>query len=222
MALPGSAATAPEGMLGFDTDTVITPELAAMFFSQGYRFCIRFVSLVAAQGSSDLTVSEALGILTAGLALVPVQHVREPDWNPTADLGAADGVQAVHHALGLGFPTGINVWCDLEGVADETPPGQVITYCNSWYDAVAGAGYVPGLYVGADAILDGQALYDSLKFSHYWKSLSSVPEIAVRGYQMIQSNGHIANGIGIDEDRTQDDSLGGAVVWLAATPGART
>src|SRR5580698_1733120 len=101
MSLPGSVATAPEGMLGFDTDTVITPDLAATFFGQGYRFCIRYVSRVATQGSSDLTVSEAIGILTAGLALFPVQHVRAPDWNPTADLGAADGVQAAHHALGL-------------------------------------------------------------------------------------------------------------------------
>ncbi len=214
--LPGTVATAATGLLGFDADAAIAPELAATFFSQGYRFCIRYLSRAAAQGPSDLTAPEALGILAAGLALAPVQHVRAPGWSPSADLGASDGVYAAYHAFVLGFPAGVNVWCDLEGVADGTVAAQVVAYCNSWYDAVAAAGYAPGLYVGADAVLDGQALHDLLKFSHYWKSLSDVPDVAVRGYQMIQSNEHTANGIGIDEDRTQNDSLGGAVVWLAA------
>ena len=162
-----------------------------------------------------MTVSEALGILQSGLALAPVQHVRFEGWVPTAELGAADGGFAASHASQLGFPQGINVWCDLEGVAAGTAASQVIDYCNSWFDAVAAAGYVPGLYVGANAILDGQTLHEALKFSHYWKSLSNVPEVAVRGYQMIQSNEHSANGIGIDDDRTQNDLLGDSVLWLA-------
>ena len=213
--LPGTIAGAAEGLLGFDTDTIVTPALATTFFNQGYRFCIRYLSRVAAQGYSDLTPQEAQGILAAGLALAPVQHPRDPGWAPTADLGASDGVAAAYHAFVLGFPAGINVWCDLEGVADGTAAAQVVAYGNSWYDAVAAAGYLPGLYVGADAILDGQGLYD-LKFSHYWKSLSDVPQVAVRGYQMIQSNEHTVNGISIDDDRTQNDASGGAVVWLAA------
>jgi hypothetical protein len=140
---------------------------------------------VAQQGASDLTASEALDILGAGLALLPVQHVRPDGWAPTPDLGASNGVHAAYHAFTIGFPPGVNVWCDLEGVASGTPPQQVIDYCNSWYNAVAAPGYLPGLYVGANAILGGQALYQELKFSHYWKSLSIVPDVAVRSYQMI-------------------------------------
>ena len=215
MLLPGSVLAAPAGLLGFDADTVVTRETAAQFFAQGFRFCIRYLSRAATQGASDLTVSEALDILGAGLALGAVQHVRAEGWLPSSDLGAEDGVHAAYHAFVLGFPCGINVWCDLEGVAGGTTSEEVIGYCNSWFDAVAAAGYVPGLYVGANAILDGQDLHDRLKFSHYWKSLSRVPEVAVRGYQMIQSNEHTVNGIGIDENRTQSDLLGGAVVWLA-------
>jgi hypothetical protein len=215
MPLPGSVAIAPAGLLGFDTDTVVTPETAAKFFAQGFRFCIRYVSRGAQQGSSDLTTSEALGILGAGLALAPVQHVRAEGWMPAPGLGATDGVHAAYHASVLGFPSGINVWCDLEGVAGQATAELVIDYCNGWFDAVAAAGFAPGLYVGANAILDGQALHERLKFSHYWKSLSKVPQVAVRGYQMIQSNEHSVNGIGIDEDRTQNDLLGVAVVWLS-------
>ncbi len=215
MLLPGSVAATTAGPLGFDTGEVVTASTAAAFFSQGYRFCVRYVSRVAQQGPDDLTAAEALAILGAGLALLPVQHVRAEGWAPTPDLGASDGVHAAYHAFTIGFPTGVNVWCDLEGVASGTAPQQVIDYCNSWYSAVAAAGYLPGLYVGANAILSGQALFQSLKFSHYWKSLSTVPDVAVRGYQMIQSNEQTLNGINIDQDRTQNDLRGGTVVWLS-------
>ena len=218
MLLPGKAVAAAPGLLGFDTNEVVTAANAAAFFSQGYRFCVRYVSRVAQQGSSDLTAAEALVILDAGLALLTVQHVRAEGWAPTPDLGASDGVHAAYHAFTLGFPPGVNVWCDLEGVATGTPSQQVIDYCNSWYSAVAAAGYLPGLYVGANAILNGQALFESLRFSHYWKSLSTVPDVAVRGYQMIQSNEQTLNGIDIDQNRTQTDLRGGTVVWLARTP----
>jgi hypothetical protein len=77
------------------------------------------------------------------------------------------------------------------------------------------AGYVPGLYVGADAILDGQALRFRLIFAHYWKSLSNVPEIIGRGYQMFQGAEQTLNGISIEEDQTQVDLLGDRVSWLA-------
>jgi hypothetical protein len=108
---------------------------------------------------------------------MPVQHVREPGWLPSLELGASDGVHAAYHAFVIGFPAGVNVWCDLEGVSEGTSDQQVIDYCDAWYDAVAAAGYIPGLYVGSDAILDGQALRFRLKFTHYWRSLSDVPEI---------------------------------------------
>jgi len=214
MTLPGTVKAAEAGLLGFDTDSVVTATTAATFFNQGFRFCVRYLSRVAKQGSSDLTRQEALDILGAGLALLTVQHVRMEGWTPTVELGASDGVHAAYHGFTLGFPAGVSIWCDLEGVSGATAAQPVIDYCNAWFDAVAAAGYVPGLYVGAQAILDGHALH-ALKFSHYWKSLSTVPDIPVRGYQMIQSHEHVANGISIDEDRTQNDLLGGAVIWLA-------
>lgn len=80
---------------------------------------------------------------------------------------------------------------------------------------LASAGYVQGLYVGADGVLDGHELRFRLKFTHYWKSLSDVPEIEGRGYQMIQSKEQIVNGVSIDQDLTRVDLLGATVLWLA-------
>ena len=213
--LPGIVDAAAGGLLGFDTDVIITPANAQDFFSSGYRYCIRYVSRVPKQDPDDLSTEEALAILSAGLALMPVQHVRGPGWVPSSDLGALDGVLAAYRAFVIGFPQGVNVWCDLEGVSGNASNQQVIGYCNSWYDAVASAGYVPGLYVGADGVLDGHELRFRLKFTHYWKSLSDVPEIEGRGYQLIQSKEQIINGVSIDQDLTRVDLLGDTVLWLA-------
>lgn len=215
MALPGTVEAAGDGLRGIDTNSVVTAAMAANFFARGFRYCVRYVSRIAKQGADDLSTSEAIDLLNAGLAVMPVQHVRAAGWLPSAELGASDGVHAAYHAFVIGFPAGVNVWCDLEGVSADAAAQQVIVYCNAWYEAVSAAAYVPGLYVGADCILDGPALRFRLKFAHYWKSLSDVPEIVGRGYQMVQSHEHVVNGVSIDEDRTQTDLLGGKVLWLA-------
>jgi hypothetical protein len=80
-------------------------------------------------------------------------------------------------------------------------------------------GFVPGVYVGANAILNGAQLFNALKFQHFWKSGSIVPQIPVRGYQMIQTiPGHATTVDGIalhlDLDLTHTDALGGHVQWL--------
>lgn len=218
MALPGTVVSAPSGVLGFDTDGIVTAEAAAMFAADGYSFCIRYVSRAEALGASDLTALEALDILQAGLALSAVQHPRLQGWTPSRELGSRDGSRAAQHVIDIGFPPGVNIWCDLEGVAPATPPEIVIDHCNAWFDAVSASGYVPGIYVGSDAILDADALHARLKFIHYWKSLSNVPDIAVRGYQMVQKDEHTAHRISIDNNVTQSDRLGGAVIWLAPPP----
>ncbi len=40
--------------------------------------------------------------------------------------------------------------------------------------------------------------------------------VATRGYQLIQGAETTVNGIGIDSDTTQNDNLGGTVLWLQA------
>ncbi|MGD0735845.1 MAG: glycoside hydrolase domain-containing protein [Terracidiphilus sp.] len=214
MTLPGNIQAAPNGALGFDADTPISSAVAQQFVIQGYGFCVRYLSLGQGQGYGDLSAAEAGAILGSGLGLMAVQHVREPGWLPTAALGQADGTNTAYNAGEVGFPAGVNIWCDLEGVNAVSGSPDVIGYCNAWFDAVAAAGFVPGLYVGANCILDGQQIYD-LKFQHYWKSLSRVPDLPARGYQMVQTGvAAPVNGIGIDQDVTQTDLEGGQAVWL--------
>lgn len=213
--LPGTVERAQPGLKGFDTNTVLTAAQAAAFKADGYAFCFRYLSRNHGQGSGDLSNNEAQIILNAGLALGAVQHVLSEGWTPTKDLGNTYGTNAAANAASIGLPQGMNLWLDLEGVATGIPDQQIIDYCNAWYDAVYAAGYIPGIYVGANCGLSGSQLYSYLKFQHYWKSLSTVPDIPNRGYQMVQ--GYVSqpvNGVGIDSDVTQNDTQGCAQLWL--------
>jgi hypothetical protein len=213
MSLDGAVQSASAGLLGFDSNTVITAAVATQFAAQGYSFCVRYLSR-GAEAAHDLSAAEAEVILQSGLALMAVQHVRAPGWQPTVALGQQDGAAAAQNAQTVGFPAGVNVWCDLEGVQSGTSAQNVSDYCNAWFTEVANAGYLPGLYVGDCCILDEHQLY-SLKFQHYWRSQSNVPNIQSRGYQMIQLYPSVTrNGIGIDIDVTQNDYKSGQVQWL--------
>lgn len=212
--LAGTVQSAPNQSLGFDANTVITLQTAQAFASEGYHFCLRYLSRGTPQASGDLSPAEANNILNGGLALMPVQHVSAEGWVPTAALGSTYGSNAATNAQAIGFPPGVNVWLDLEGVASGTSSQAIIDYCTNWYEAVADAGYVPGIYVGANCGLSGNQLYD-LPFQHYWQSLSNVPSIPNRGYQMVQSGvADPVNGVSIDQDLTETDNEGGTVLWL--------
>lgn len=212
--LPGVVQKAPNNSLGFDCNTPLSATVAQEFASQGYQFCIRYLSRSTSQGSNDLSTAEATAILDAGLALMAVQHVASEGWTPSAELGTTYGTNAANNAESIGFPPGVNIWLDLEGIASGTSSSEVTAYCTNWYNAVATAGYVPGLYVGANCILNGTQLYN-LPFQHYWQSLSKVPDIPNRGYQMVQSGvPDPVNGIAIDQDTTETDNKGGTVLWL--------
>lgn len=218
MALSGAVQSASPGLKGFDANTPISASTAQAFYDRGYRFCLRYVGRTEMK-SYDLTTAEAQTILAAGLALMPVQHVLNPGWYPTAALGAQYGTNAAKFASQIGFAPGTNLWCDLECVATDTTAQDVIAYCNSWYDQVSAAGFVPGLYVGYQPGLTGQQLYDELGFQHYWAAYNVDVSIPNRGWQMRQSVGSGTIG-GVtteayDDDITQTDLLGGQALWMA-------
>jgi Rv2525c-like, glycoside hydrolase-like domain len=120
----------------------------------------------------------------------------------------------------IGFPQGINVWLDLEGVKPSTSHGVVIDYCNAWIAEVASAGFVPGVYVGAKAVLTGEEIFWRLQTKHFWRSGSKVPDIPHRRYQLIQKiiRGDNIGGIDIDRNLTVNDNLGQSVLWLSQKP----
>lgn len=215
MVLPGKVKSATSGSLGFDTSSKVSLATAKQLHAQGYKYAIRYLSLGSSETSDDLTTKEANDILNSGLALMPVQHVRKAGWSPSGSLGTTDGKNAGKYAAEIGFPKGVNIWMDLEGVKPSASAQSVIDYANNWYDAVSSAGYTPGVYVGANSNLNGSQLYNDLKVQHYWKSGSSVPEVANRGYQMVQTlPGTTVNGISIDKDTIATDKKGGLPQWL--------
>jgi Domain of unknown function (DUF1906) len=186
MALDGIAAAAPPGVHGFDCADIVSADHATQFLAVGFGFCIRYLSRNDAQGPNDLSAEEeeeAAALLDAGLALMAVQHVAAPGWLPTQPLGTQNGRNAANNAESVGLPAGINIWLDLEGINHTANHADVIAYCNAWFDEVSGAGFVPGIYVGANCVLTGDELFWRLKTAHYWQSGSDVPAIPNRGYQ---------------------------------------
>jgi Domain of unknown function (DUF1906) len=218
MTLSGTVQPAPAGAKGFDVNLTLTAATAKAFHDAGYRFVVRYVGR-RQMASHDLSSDEAKTILGAGLALMVVQHVENPGWHPTAALGDEYGTNAAAFARQIGVPAGVNVWLDLESVANGTAASDVIGYCNTWYDRVAAAGYVPGVYVGYEPGLTGQQLYSKLKFQQYWAAYNVDVSIPNRGWCLKQSVGKgTVGGItteSYDDDTAVTDQKGGQALWLA-------
>lgn len=205
---------------GFDCNFALTRAEAQAFRAHGYEFAVRYVRRADAH-PYDLTGVEVDTILDAGLALMGVQHVEsELRWTPSADKGAVYGAAAASHATSVGLPAGTLLWCDLEGVAPDTPERVVVDYCAAWHHAVGAGGYLPGLYVGWHAGLAPYVLFHALPFSHYWASYNLNADEApiVRGVQMrqwVRVPADVPPGIGgqFDVDTILCDKLGGLPVW---------
>jgi hypothetical protein len=222
MTLPGHVFTNPNGVRGFDTSETVTARAAALMHRAGYRFAVRYVRR-ARRHPSTLTATESRRLLDAGLGVMLVQYVEsESSWTPSAGKGTQNGTIAADEAESLGFPWGVTIWCDLEGVGAGTSSRSIIDYCNRWHEAVSAAGFVPGIYVGYHARLSPLQLYRSLRFTHYWAAynLNADQYPAVRGVQMRQlraATDAIPSGVGISfqADRVMSDVLGGRPTLLA-------
>lgn len=224
--------TLPPGTKGFDCNVRLSASDVQAFVQRKHRFVMRYVRRAAAN-DHDLTTGEMLTILTGGLAVGVVQHVAPEGWNPRAienqrraastifGSGAAYGATAAEEARAVGLPKGAGVWCDLEGVAHQPDPANVILFCNNWHKAVTAAGYAPGLYVGYGAGLSSHDLYYKLRFTRYWSAynLNSDSFPAVRNVQMKQlayppPAARVPVGFEYDEDIIQRDALGDLPVFL--------
>jgi hypothetical protein len=128
--LPGEVFAAPAGLHGIDTNTVLDDTHCRAAKARGFSFCLRYVSRGEREQTHDLHEAEARTILNAGLALMPVQHVASAGWSPTKNLGNTYGRNAATHVREIGFPPGVNVWLDLEGVKSSSSHAAVIDYCN--------------------------------------------------------------------------------------------
>jgi hypothetical protein len=197
---------------GVDTIAPFTMATAAKFKNAGYDFVVRYLGAIQPQ--------EREAILGAGLALLAVGYSRRPGWQPSAGEGLGDGNAAVTHAQEAGLLSGMTLFCDLEGPATSASAADCIAYVNAWAKPVAGAGFVAGLYVGYGIPLTPAQLYHDLAVTAYWHSLSNVPDVAVRGYQMVQQppGNQLVLGVKVDVDVVQADKNGDTPMWMIDAP----
>jgi hypothetical protein len=214
MSLKGMLSTAADGTKGFDCNQVLTPLQVQSFLEDGYKFAIRYVPRVN-RAAYDLTHDEAQMILDNGMGVGVVQHVAGEGWDALAEKGRLYGTTAVEQMTDIGFPKGMCVWCDLEGVNPTDSDQQVIDYCDEWYRAVNGAGFNAGLYVGWRTLLSGVQIHN-LPFRHYWSAFNlNIDEVpSVRGVQMKQEKEKVAHGVRFDPDVASADLIGDRAWFL--------
>jgi len=192
---------------------------AATVHGNPARFAVRYV-FFGPPHAGDLTAVETNAILSAGLTLIVVQHVRNPGWTAGAQLGASDGQWAARNAEAAGYPPGMGLTLvlDLEGVANSGQP--VAEHVDAWCQAVLAAGYAPCLYVGYDCGLSASDLYDLPHVSRYWSDAAN-RVVAIRGTCCLQGAEVTLPGVGlVDVDRSHPDALGGTLTGLCAAPEA--
>jgi hypothetical protein len=187
-----------------DTDMVLTATNCAALVSFGVKGVFRYVS--------DVSILELNSILGSGLKLFFVNHSRSPGWIPSASEGTSDGQRDVKNLQGLGVPKGVHMFFDLEGVGGGSPQA-VIAHVTAWAAVISAAGYIPAIYVGAQALLTSAQLY-ALPVFLYWCSASNVTDItgaaAMPGCNWSVYQGRPVNttcaGVLVDFDSVYEDN----------------
>jgi hypothetical protein len=99
-------------------------------------------------------------ITDSGMGVFPVTLAGEYNDGPADEVGQLKA---------LGFPPGIHVFLDMEGMAAfKTDPAVLISKVNAWADGIRAAGYKPALYVGNPQPLTASELY-ALRVELYWR-----------------------------------------------------
>lgn len=206
-------------VLGFDMLAKTSDTDARLLASLGLSFGVRYVDLV--QGITPLTLDPVeLDVYErAALALMTVQFGRSSGWSLAT--GTNDGRAAAQNHLALGLPDDGTLSCDLEGRFASA--SQIIDYGSAWYQAAVREGMKgPALqvYCGEGVeLLSSVQLFDDLPFQGYWRSASDVPNVAHRGYRMIQLAplDLVISGVEIDLDVVQTDFKGGRPRWMRSS-----
>jgi hypothetical protein len=171
----------------------------------GYVGIIRYLPLPLNDASHDIDASELKEILTIGLELLLVQHVRRPPWIPSLHSGSTDGASAAEWARGVGYPDA-HIYLDLEGLAPSALAADTIAYANAWARRVQQSGFRVGLYVGYDTFLSAEELYHDLVVNTYWSD-PAMRHVATRGCAIHQGSDRTVADLTIDEDLIVPDML---------------
>jgi len=194
---------------GFDANQKISYKTAVKFKQSGFEFVVRYVGRYT-MAKHDITADELNDILRSGLSLCIVQHCPGGDGIlPSSLLGKEWGATAREFSKQVGYKKDKIVYLDLEDINPGYIKNQqkIYDYCNAWYEEVA-KDFTPGIYIGFNNYMTSEQLYYKLRFKDYWRSLSRVPEVAIRGYAMNQYGYGTLHGIQIDRNELTGDKMG--------------
>lgn len=201
----------PVGARIVDAVTPITAAQAMKFKAGGIDGVVQY--------ANTLTTALVAGILAAKLGLTVIGgYADKPDvWMPTAALGRSEAQTHIGRVRNVGWAQGAVLWCDVETPNPGATAQAVMDYGNAWATEVIAAGYLPGVYVGANTKLSASQLY-SMRFVRYWQSLSSmIPEPAC-GWCMRQlyPDNQMCLGVQVDYNFAQQDYRGRSVMAVYA------
>jgi hypothetical protein len=191
------------GARGTDSVTLIDAVTAAKFKASGVDFVFQYLGTVTAQGVAD--------IVAAGLGFMVVTYADQ-----------FDGPKAVAELRALDLPAGCTVWLDVESIGPTVTIASLKAQINSWAAAVFAAGYVPGLYVGANCQLTSLELYQ-LAVVRYWASESMIVDrngqlaAPACGFCVVQCFPSVLwQGVEVDMDFIHEDYQNRLPSWVAA------
>jgi hypothetical protein len=201
-----------------DTSAKLTPTVIAAVKAAAYSCILRYVPLPNDGAAKDIDVVELGNILDAGLALMLVQHVRYPGWNPAKCSGQADALAAIESASAAGYLAGGHIYLDLEGISGTAADTKA--FAEEWAATIVQASYCAGCYVGYDVPLNAVQLYNLHDFHSYWSD-AGPRSVATRGFAIKQHEPEVSiAGVGFDKDTLQPDKLGDTPFWMVAEPAA--
>jgi len=159
--------------------------------------------------------------LDNGLEVMLFQGYDPAAWSGGESAARARAALAVQEAQKVGF--GGTLWLDSEAWPNTVTLAEWANWINTWSQAIRDAGLTDGVYVGAGQpyIVSPLILYQNLSTEHYWRSASAVPNVATRGYQVVQVRLDIMlAGWPVDLDVVHPDYLGGLPMASVARPAA--
>lgn len=213
------AKNCPRG-LGFDASTYVDQSTVGLLKCSGYKFRIGYLRLdIHVNDKPDLSWPTSMSHtelrehLSVGMPVSLVQFFTSRTLAP--GLGHETGTAAATNAQLLKAPKGITLWLDAEWSKNLPSQADVWQYCCEWAERVEAGGYEPGIYVGCGMPLTSEQLYGLPKFRHYWRAASIVPQVAVRGWQMIQGMETTVHGVKLDPDMCALDHKGDRfkIIW---------
>ena len=216
-AAPADAPAAPAGVLsgiakglhGFDSLTVESQAQINCLAAAGYSYDM--------VNTNDLTNAEYNRAAAAGMKIVLFQGYYAPYWT-SATNGISQGNKAVATAKKVLYPRGAQIYLNLENTLNTNRP-VILAWLKNWVAAVRAAGYLAGVYVGADQSLTAADLDSFPGVSAYWRSASKSAVQLKRGYAQLQPQTEFERedtcGHQIDGDYANTDARGVGLVGAA-------